>query len=251
MLYTVKEVAVLSGTTVKTLHHYHKTGLLVPAEISEAGYRLYGMAELERLQQIMLYKELDFTLEQIGQLLKEEPDRLSILVEQEQLLLLRRQRIDTIIETLRKSITSRERGDPMKDTEMFKGLASEQEWKAALQEQGEHLKETYDYDLLADGAPIDVQHMNDMAAEGAAFMTAMADALRSGAKAGDISTVELIRKHLDFLGQHGHPASAADFAAQNRFFLGDDFHLSMLEGQQTGLAYYLSAAADAFAAQQQ
>ncbi|MNY60899.1 TipAS antibiotic-recognition domain protein [compost metagenome] len=93
--------------------------------------------------------------------------------------------------------------------------------------------------------------MNDMAAEGAAFMTAMADALRSGVKAGDVSTAELIRKHLDFLGEHGHQASAADFAAQNRFFLGDDFHLRMLEGQQTGLAYYLNAAADVFAAQQQ
>ncbi|WP_379153963.1 MerR family transcriptional regulator [Paenibacillus sp. sgz5001063] len=251
MLYTVKEVAELSGTTVKTLHHYHKMGLLRPAEVSEAGYRLYGMPELERLQQILLYKELDFTLEQIGQLLKDEPERLSILVEQEKLLLLRRQRLDTIIETLKKSITSRERGELMKDSEMFKGLASEQEWKEALQEQHDHLKETLDFDLMDASVPINVQKMNDMAMEGAAFMTAMADALRSGLKASDVSIAELIRRHLDYLGEHRHLVSATDFAAQNRFFLSDDFHLRMLEEQQTGLAYYLSAAADAYAVQQQ
>lgn len=100
-------------------------------------------------------------------------------------------------------------------------------------------------------APINVQKMNDMATEGAAFMTAMADALRSRLKASDNSIAKLIRCHLDFLGEHGHPVSATDFAAQNRFFLIDDFHLRMLEGQQTGLAYYLSAAADAYALQQQ
>jgi DNA-binding transcriptional MerR regulator len=57
MLYTVNEVA-----TVKTLHHYHKIGLLEPCDISDAGYRLYGNEELERLQQILFYRELDFSL---------------------------------------------------------------------------------------------------------------------------------------------------------------------------------------------
>ena len=53
MLYTVKEMAELSGVTIKTLHYYHKIGLLIPHEISEAGYRLYSQAEVERLQQIL------------------------------------------------------------------------------------------------------------------------------------------------------------------------------------------------------
>lgn len=57
MLYTLKEVSELSGVTIKTLHHYHKIGLLAPCEISEAGYRLYGTKELERLQQILFYRK--------------------------------------------------------------------------------------------------------------------------------------------------------------------------------------------------
>lgn len=57
--------------------------------------------------------------------------------------------------------------------------------------------------------------------------------------------------HLEFMNKHDHNISAKDFAAQTQFFLSDDFHLRMLESQQTGLAYYLSAAAESFAATNQ
>lgn len=100
MLYTVKEVSELSGVTIKTLHHYHKIGLLVPSEISEAGYRLYGTKELERLQQILFYRELDFPLQKIRELLDGEPERELILQEQERLLLARQKRLEKIMGTL-------------------------------------------------------------------------------------------------------------------------------------------------------
>ncbi|WP_169081388.1 MerR family transcriptional regulator [Paenibacillus sp. PL91] len=246
MLYTVKEVSSLSKVTVKTLHHYHKIGLLLPCEMSEAGYRLYGTKELERLQQILLYRELDFTLEQIKQLLEGKQNRSSILLEQEELLLHRKQRLETIIDTLRKSTTCMEKGEQMDVNEMFKGFESEEDWKEAMKEQNEHLKETYDFDLL-DSAQLDIQSMNDMAAEATLFMTSMAGALRAGLKHNDEKIVRLLRSHIEYLNKHGHSISATDFASQNRFFLGDDFHLRMLEGQQVGLAYYLSAAADSYA----
>ena len=248
LLYTVKEVSSMSKVTVKTLHHYHNIGLLVPCEISEAGYRLYGAKELERLQQILLYRELDFTLEQIRRLLEENPDRSSMLTRQEELLVLRRRRLDTIIETLRKSIDSMERGERMDGPELFAGFGSEEEWKEALQEQNEHLKQQYDYDML-DSAPIDVRNMNEMAAEAAAFLSSAARSLRAGIKHSDREMMEIIRSHLAFLGAHGHPVTPADFAAQTRFFLDDEFHLRMLESQQTGVAYYLAAAAECYAAQ--
>lgn len=154
-------------------------GLLLPCEMSEAGYRLYGTKELERLQQILLYRELDFTLEQIKHLLEGDPDRSSILSKKEELLNLRKQRLETIIETLRKSIISTEKGEHMDDKELFKGFESEEEWKEALKGQNEHLKETYDFDLL-ESVEINIQSMNDMASEAALFMTSMAEALQGG-----------------------------------------------------------------------
>lgn len=243
MLYTVKEVASLSNVTIKALHHYHKIGLLVPCEISEAGYRLYGMKELERLQQILLYRELDFTLEQIKELLEGSPDRASILSKQEELLALRKMRLETIIQTLRTTITCVEKGERMDEKEMFRGFENEDQWKEAIKEQNEHLKETYDYDLL-DSVQMDIQGMNDMAEEATLFMSGVAEALRNGVKYNGDAMNRLIRQHLEFLNKQGLSISAEDFASQTRFFLDDDFHLQMLEGQQVGLAYYLSAAAE-------
>ncbi len=138
MLYTVKEVSSLSSVTLKTLHHYHKIGLLLPREISEAGYRLYGQEELERLQQILFYRELEFPLEQIKQLLERELERLSVLKQQENLLLAKQNRLRTVIDTLRQSIHCMEKGEPMDNSELFKGFANEEEWREALEEHNAH-----------------------------------------------------------------------------------------------------------------
>jgi DNA-binding transcriptional MerR regulator len=73
MDYTVGRVAALAGVTVRTLHHYDEIGLLSPSGRSRAGYRRYGDADLERLQQIMYYRELGFSLEEIAAIL-DDPD---------------------------------------------------------------------------------------------------------------------------------------------------------------------------------
>ena len=59
---TVHEVSGLTGVSVRALHHYDRIGLLHPAKVTEAGYRLYDDAALERLQYILLFKELQFSL---------------------------------------------------------------------------------------------------------------------------------------------------------------------------------------------
>ena len=65
-MYQIKEAAQLSGVSVKTLHHYDKIGLLVPLK-SENGYRTYSQEDLERLQVILYYKYLGFSLEKIAE----------------------------------------------------------------------------------------------------------------------------------------------------------------------------------------
>ena len=70
LLLTVKETARLSGVSVRTLHYYDEIGLLRPAEVTQAGYRLYGERELLRLQQILLFRELEFPLKEIMPLLE-------------------------------------------------------------------------------------------------------------------------------------------------------------------------------------
>ena len=99
-MYHIKEAAQLSGVSVKTLHHYDKIGLLVPAK-SENGYRTYSQVDLERLQVILYYKYLGFSLEKIAELLsQDEQALLPHLVRQLEYLQQERDRLDTLISTL-------------------------------------------------------------------------------------------------------------------------------------------------------
>lgn len=69
MSYTVSQVARLTRLSVRALHHYDEIGLLAPSSRTESGYRLYSDADLERLQQILFFRELAFPLEEIRQIL--------------------------------------------------------------------------------------------------------------------------------------------------------------------------------------
>ena len=69
---TVKEVSEFTGVSVRTLHHYDAIGLLKPAKVTEAGYRLYDDAALSRLQTILFYRELQFPLKEIRNILDSE-----------------------------------------------------------------------------------------------------------------------------------------------------------------------------------
>ncbi|OEV11859.1 MerR family transcriptional regulator [Streptomyces nanshensis] len=73
MSYSVGKVAGFAGITVRTLHHYDEIGLLVPSERNRAGHRRYGDADLDRLQQILFYRELGFPLDEVAALL-DDPD---------------------------------------------------------------------------------------------------------------------------------------------------------------------------------
>ena len=72
-MYTVKQVAKLSGVSVRALHHYDEIGLLKPAHIGTNRYRYYGEEELLRLQQILIHRELDIPLAEIAEVL-DAPD---------------------------------------------------------------------------------------------------------------------------------------------------------------------------------
>lgn len=99
---TVHEVSKLTGVSVRALHHYDSIGLLKPAKISEAGYRLYDDASLLRLQQIMLFRELRFPLKDIRRILDSPDfDASEALETQIKLLELQRERLSEIIDSAR------------------------------------------------------------------------------------------------------------------------------------------------------
>ncbi len=120
MHYKIKEVADMAGISVRMLHHYDKIGLLKPESVSAAGYRLYSDENLDRLQQILFFKELNFTLQEI-KIILDSPnfDKKEALKVHRQLLLEKKIRLEKIIQSVDKTISSMEGEFKMDKKEMF------------------------------------------------------------------------------------------------------------------------------------
>ena len=122
-MFLIKKVSEISGVSVRTLHHYDEIGLLSPKK-SENGYRYYSEDDMSFLQMILFYKYLGFPLKQIKDLLKQEdPEILHHLKKQLVLMQKEKQKLLTLIDTLEKTIESRERKITMSTKEKFKGFA--------------------------------------------------------------------------------------------------------------------------------
>ena len=122
-MFLIKKVSEISGVSVRTLHHYDEIGLLSPKK-NEKGYRYYSEDDMSFLQMILFYKYLGFPLKQIKELLKQEdPEILHHLKKQLVLMQKEKQKLLTLIDTLEKTIKSRERKITMSTKEKFKGFA--------------------------------------------------------------------------------------------------------------------------------
>lgn len=100
---TVKEVSRITGVSVRTLHHYDAIGLLRPTQVTESGYRLYDDAALQRLQTILFFRELEFPLQEIKDILDTPNfDPREALADQIHLLELRKQHLENLIAHARK-----------------------------------------------------------------------------------------------------------------------------------------------------
>jgi DNA-binding transcriptional MerR regulator len=245
MDYTINEIAKLANVTVKTLHHYHKIGLLVPYKRSASGYRFYSQNELERLQEILFFRELDFPLKNIREILRQDAERVNILSKQRDMLLERKRRLEGLCKTIDDSILHAARKETMSTEALFKGF-NETEWRDALAEQAQYIKENYGYDMLGEKS-IDVDLLNEQAQEGTRFLNALAQALRDGLSYQDKKVQDILSAHLAFLNTHGFSFDPASLLDQVRFLVKDDFHRKMLETKQVGLAYFYLATAEAHA----
>ncbi|MCL2864690.1 MAG: MerR family transcriptional regulator [Lachnospiraceae bacterium] len=105
MKLKINEVAKLTGITVRTLHYYDEIGLLSPSEVTEAGYRLYDERALHYLQQILFFRELDFQLNQIKEIVTDPTFNANDALKNHQdLLTKKRDRIDKLIKLVKKTI---------------------------------------------------------------------------------------------------------------------------------------------------
>ena len=102
MKMQIKEFAGFTGVSVRTLHYYDEIGLLRPADVDvDTGYRFYDEQSLLRMQEILFYRELDFSLKSIGEILSSpDYDKSRALEEQKQLLKLKKERLERLIDAI-------------------------------------------------------------------------------------------------------------------------------------------------------
>ena len=101
-MMTVHEVSKLSGVSIRTLQYYDSIGLLKPSDYTESGYRLYDDAAIERLQMILLFRELEFPLKDIQKIIDSPNfDKSKALEQQIQLLMLKKEHIENLINLAR------------------------------------------------------------------------------------------------------------------------------------------------------
>lgn len=128
MSYTVKQLADLAGVTNRTLHYYDEIGLLHPAAHGDNGYRYYDEGAVLRLQQILFYRELDFSLEQIKAILnRPDFDLLQALEGHKRALLERVERLNCLIDTVDKTILHFQGKIEMNKKDFYKGFDEEKQ----------------------------------------------------------------------------------------------------------------------------
>jgi DNA-binding transcriptional MerR regulator len=123
MEYTVKNLGKLAGVSTRTLRYYDEIDILKPARINSSGYRIYGENEVDRLQQILFYKELGIELVQIKDILDDSAfDVSSALIHHKEKLLAKRDQLEQLIANVEKSIAVKEGRSTMTDKEKFEGF---------------------------------------------------------------------------------------------------------------------------------
>jgi len=240
--HTVKQVARLSGVSVRTLHHYDEVGLLKPACVGANGYRYYGREELLRLQQILFHRELGFSLEEIGRVLDAEGfDRVAALKAHRARLEAETRRYRQLVRTIDATLAALEGDAKMEDKTMYRGFDPEKQAgyeKELVEKHGPAMQAHIDH-AKAGMAGWKQADYDAMQAEVEAIEAGMAKALADGLPADSDAVTALMRRHHAWIGKSwNRPAPAAAFKGLGEMYLGDPRFRDRYDGRQAGLAKY-------------
>ena len=245
----VGEVARLAGVTVRTLHHYDRIGLLSPSGRTATGYRVYSAHDLDRLHQVLVYRELGFPLEEVAALLDDvDADPEAHLRRQHGLLRDRLERTRAVLAALEKEMEARQMGislTPEEKFELFGENYSEDYEREAQERWGEteawtqSARRTSAY-TKADWVAIKAE-ANDVQQRFAA-------AMRAGSAADSAEAMAVAEDHRQHIGRWFYDCPPAMHAGLGRMYVEDERFTAHYEDVAPGLAQFVSAAVQANAA---
>ena len=233
MRLSVSEMAKLCGVSVRTLHRYDHIGLLCPETAVDSGYRWYGAADVEKMQQILFYRELDFPLKDIRDILADPRyDKQEALRRQRRLLLLKRQRLDGLLELLDANLKGER-------TMEFKGFDAG-ELEAARRQYADEAKARWGHtdawkESQAKPAEVNAQ------AEGMNDIFRRAAAMRQGDPASPEAQA-LVKEWQDFVSANYYACTDEILAGLGEMYTADERFQKNLDRFGEGTAAVLSAA---------
>jgi DNA-binding transcriptional MerR regulator len=198
-MFTVKQLSKLAGVTPRTLHHYDEIGLLKPTRVGENGYRYYGDESLLRLQQILLYRELDLPLDDIKKIVgRRDFDLLGALESHKQALNKQAARISRLIQTVDNTINHLKGNNSMSEKGLFEGFSEEEQEKYAKEAEQRYEPETV-RESNRKWKAYSAAKKESILKEGNVIYTDMIAAMPKGADSPDVQIiVQRWRDHMDY-----------------------------------------------------
>ncbi|RBQ14288.1 MerR family transcriptional regulator [Spongiactinospora rosea] len=251
MAWSIAEVARMSGVTARTLRHYHEIGLLIPASIGTNGYRFYDEDELLRLQQILVLRSLGLGLPEIRAIVDRHTDPVVALREHHERLITERDRLDTVIASVTRTIAelrhNQEMGSMRKinDPEnLFAGFDAESYRDEAARRYGEHWENAGQQRLIESSSPEELERMQR---EATAALVRMAGLMEAGTPVDDPAVLTELDAHYAQMSRFWTP-SAEEYARFGAMQAEDERFRAEYERVATGLADYMRDAMAAYAA---
>jgi DNA-binding transcriptional MerR regulator len=237
--YTVGAVARLAGVSVRTLHHYDQIGLLVPAGRSAAGYRLYSLADLDRLHRILYYRELDFPLDEIAPIMA-DPDAARHLRRQHRLLREQITRRQDLLAAIEKEMEALQMGISLTPEEQFEIFGTDKvggEWAEEAErrwggtdawQQSQRRTATYTK-----------EDWLEIQAEATAINQAFLDAMRAGLPATGEQAMAAAERHRQHISQRFYDCDSGMHRCLAELYLADQRFGKNYDDMAPGLAQYV------------
>jgi DNA-binding transcriptional MerR regulator len=238
--YPVGQVARYAGISVRTLHHYDELKLLSPSGRTRSGYRRYDDADLQRLQQILFYRELGFPLDEIASILDDpDADAMTHLRRQRELLTARIARLAGMVASLERAMEAHEMGISLTPEERFE-VFGEHDPARYADEVRERWGETEAYrESRRRASAYTKEDWQRIMAAGADLDERFAAALREGVPAGDPRAMDLAEEHRRNIDRWFYACGYDMHRGLGDMYLADARFTERYEAVQPGLAAYV------------
>lgn len=235
----IKEFAAFTGVSVRTLHYYDEIGLLAPAFVDRTtGYRYYDENSLLRMQEILFYRELDFSLKSIGEILSSPGyDTKKSLAEQKTLLTLKKERLERLISAIDDAMKGANVMSAFDNSEFEKHKLEAQEKWGKTDAYKQHAERTRHYSK---------QKWNDLAEGMDQIMAAFASCMKKAERPDSTEAQNLVKTLQSHISENYYLCTKEILSGLGQMYVADERFRNNIDKHADGTAAFISEAIEVY-----